>query len=414
MWAKYSPFVRSSDSVSSILQSPFLWVLLSLWCALLYIGEQSPSLHVYLHVHPQSLSDSQHFQHSAQSQSKHCQRECLQCRAPSELDAGRISTPHGRRSSQQPTCWLTWSKFEEEEGVCRWRGGSGGGQAAGNCQVVSRPTSLRCGQLIKTTSVLDGPLPQGEGVERDTHVHARLCMCATCGSEQCACLTVFCKFSLNGEKHFFFLFPSSLVSPRCCQSGFGVSGVPDLPRPFTHTCARSPACFPGPHRAGIIFQQLCCSVPLCLPREASGTPGPGLPLLHSSLLSSMLLLFLLPCLAAGSLVSFLFRNNVGQSVKPLEIHTFTLLFARREAKTHFHCLIWTNFSLLCVIYWTRVSIRIKKKTTQWMLFKRDKYMKTDGFGWKKKVNLMNTFSHIFAPMDTFPFLLSRFITSVCV
>lgn len=59
---------------------------------------------VYLYVRPWSLSDSQHFQHSAQSQGKHCQRECLQCRAPSELDAGRISTPHGRHSSQQPTC----------------------------------------------------------------------------------------------------------------------------------------------------------------------------------------------------------------------------------------------------------------------------------------------------------------------
>ena len=59
---------------------------------------------VYLYVRPWSLSDSQRFQHSAQSQGKHCQRECLQCRAPSKLDAGRISTPHGRHSSQQPTC----------------------------------------------------------------------------------------------------------------------------------------------------------------------------------------------------------------------------------------------------------------------------------------------------------------------
>lgn len=62
---------------------------------------------VYLYVRPWSLSGSQQFQHSAQSQGKHCQRECLQYRAPSELDAGRISTPHGRHTSQQPTCRLT-------------------------------------------------------------------------------------------------------------------------------------------------------------------------------------------------------------------------------------------------------------------------------------------------------------------
>lgn len=38
-------------------------------------------------------------------------------------------------------------------------------EVEGNCQVVSRPTSLRCAQLIKATSMLDGPLPRGEGAE---------------------------------------------------------------------------------------------------------------------------------------------------------------------------------------------------------------------------------------------------------
>lgn len=55
----------------------------------------------------------------------------------------------------------------------RCRAGSFGGEldwwgeveVEGNCQVVSRPTSLRCAQLIKATSVLDGPLPRGEEAE---------------------------------------------------------------------------------------------------------------------------------------------------------------------------------------------------------------------------------------------------------
>lgn len=81
----------------------------SFYALLLASGERSilrasVGLCVYLCVHPQSLSDSRRFQHSAQSQCKHCQRERLQCRAPGELDAGRISTPRGRSSAQQPTC----------------------------------------------------------------------------------------------------------------------------------------------------------------------------------------------------------------------------------------------------------------------------------------------------------------------
>lgn len=46
--------------------------------------------------------------------------------------------------------------------------GGWGGKAAGNCQVVSRPTSLCCAQLIKATSVLDRPPPQGEGGGTET------------------------------------------------------------------------------------------------------------------------------------------------------------------------------------------------------------------------------------------------------
>lgn len=42
----------------------------------------------------------------------------------------------------------------------------------------------------------------------------------------------------------------------------------------------------GLARRRIIFQHLCSSVPVCLLPEASGTPGPELPLLLSSLLSS--------------------------------------------------------------------------------------------------------------------------------
>lgn len=62
---------------------------------------------------------------------------------------------------------------EEGTGVGEMWRRSGG--AAGNCQVVSRPTSLCCAQLIKATSVLDSPPPQGEGVEprRRDYEHMR-------------------------------------------------------------------------------------------------------------------------------------------------------------------------------------------------------------------------------------------------
>lgn len=281
-----------------------------------------PSLHVYLHVHPQSLSDSQRFQLSAQSQSKHCQRECLQCRAPSELDAGRISTPHGRRSSQQPTCWLTWSKFEEEEGVCRWRGGSGGGQAAGNCQVVSRPTSLRCAQLIKTTSVLDGPLPQGEGVEKDTRVHARSCMCATCGSAHVwGC---FASFRPPWWVH-------AAVSLVFC-----VSGVPDLPRPLdahvrTHTPSR--LLFLGLTGQGSFFSS--CAAP-CL----SVYRVKLLAHLDLGCLAFIHLCSPVCCFYSSSPVwllgpcSLFYSETMWASLEPLEIHTFTLLFLTGGKQKH--------------------------------------------------------------------------------
>lgn len=65
-----------------------------------------------------------------------------------------------------------------------------GGQAAGNCQVVSRPTSLCRAQLIRAASVLDGPLPPGglwggvgaavyvcEGCQRKKSEEVRVCFC---------------------------------------------------------------------------------------------------------------------------------------------------------------------------------------------------------------------------------------------
>ena len=140
----------------------------------------------------------------------------------------------------------------------RWGEGSGGGKAAGNCQVVSRPTSLCCAQLIKATSVLDGPLPQGEGVEQrrlcfcrymHTHfVNACVCVRATCESKGVkggfGCFVSICqpRWSSQGKP---FLVKCRPPRPHYC-SGFRVSFTSDLISPRcinTHT----PLCFTGPH-----------------------------------------------------------------------------------------------------------------------------------------------------------------------
>lgn len=80
-----------------------------------------------------------------------------------------------------------------------------------------------------------------------------------------------------------------------------VSATPDLQYPST--CTHIPLCFVGLTRKRIICQHLCSSVLVCLLPKASGTPGPELPLLLSSLLSSFFVFFLLLCLAVMSPVS---------------------------------------------------------------------------------------------------------------
>ncbi|MEQ2224514.1 hypothetical protein ILYODFUR_008250 [Ilyodon furcidens] len=86
--------------------SPLILTLSMLCCWQVESGPFSVCLCVcvYTCVCTHRVCQTRRFQHSAQSQGKHCQRERLQCRAPGELDSGRISTPRGRFSAQQPTC----------------------------------------------------------------------------------------------------------------------------------------------------------------------------------------------------------------------------------------------------------------------------------------------------------------------
>lgn len=161
------------------------------------------------------------------------------------------------------------------------------------------------------------------------HVSTSVSAHATCESAQCACLdgrggseggfvyfVSICRQrreevvdaglipALQSELHGQ---PSLVHCPPPCtyySTGFSVIYLPPTPYPpnaCTHTHTSLSALL-GLAGRRIIFQHLCSSVPVCLLPEASGTPGPELHLLLSSLLSSFF--SPLPCLAVMSPVSF--------------------------------------------------------------------------------------------------------------
>lgn len=105
----------------------------------------------------------------------------------------------------------------------------------------------------------------------------------------------------------------TFFGPLSSLSGFSF-GYTSFPPTHTQTHTHTYAHFPGLlclTRKRVIFQHLCSSVSVCLFPEASGTPGPELPLLLSSLLS-VFFFFSSPCvwlLCRKSLSGFVHMTN---------------------------------------------------------------------------------------------------------
>ena len=98
--------------------------------------------------------------------------------------------------------------------------------------------------------------------------------------------------------------PPSSFSSRFQRWRTSLTDLNTVKHTHEHTHTHTPfSALLGLARRRIIFQHLCSSVPVCLLPEASGTPGPELPLLLSSLLRSFFPP-LLSCLAVISPVSF--------------------------------------------------------------------------------------------------------------